>query len=138
MHILDAVLVHNPSRASSRLHAQLTKLFERCLFYYTGQSHRDIFPGKRNHAQMTFLAHETLHMSSLDPTNGMLCLVRAQDPLEVKGDQDKVISSAGQSGVTLSSGGHGGSKSYGMAQRTALQFSMGNLAFNPGFFNFFF
>ena len=39
-----------PSRASSRLHAQLTKLFERCLFYYTGQSHRDIFPGKRNHA----------------------------------------------------------------------------------------
>ena len=32
-------------------------------------------------AQMTFLAHETLHMSSLDPTNGMLCLGRAQDPL---------------------------------------------------------
>ena len=30
---------------------------------------------------MTFLAHETLHMSSLDPTNGMLCLGRAQDPL---------------------------------------------------------
>jgi hypothetical protein len=30
---------------------------------------------------MTFLAHETLHMSSLDPTNGMLCLERAQDPL---------------------------------------------------------
>ena len=25
---------------------------------------------------MTFLAHETLHMSSLDPTNGMLCLGR--------------------------------------------------------------
>ena len=32
------------SRASSRLHAQLTKLFERCLFYYTGHSHCDIFP----------------------------------------------------------------------------------------------
>jgi hypothetical protein len=29
---------------------------------------------------MTFLAHETLHMSSLDQTNGMLCLERAQDP----------------------------------------------------------
>ena len=33
-------------------------------------------------AQMTFLAHETLHMSSLDPSNGILCLVCAQDPLE--------------------------------------------------------
>ena len=31
-------------------------------------------------AQMTFLAHETLHMSSLDPSNGILCLVCAQDP----------------------------------------------------------
>ena len=31
---------------------------------------------------MTFLAHETLHISSLDPTNGMLCLGCAQKPLE--------------------------------------------------------
>ena len=34
-----------------------------------------------NVAQMTFLAHETLHMSSLDPTNGMLCVGCAQDTL---------------------------------------------------------
>jgi hypothetical protein len=32
-------------------------------------------------AQMTFLAHETLHMSSLDPTNGMLCVGCAQNTL---------------------------------------------------------
>jgi hypothetical protein len=31
--------------------------------------------------QMTFLAHETLHVTSLDPTNRMLCLGRAHDPL---------------------------------------------------------
>ena len=30
---------------------------------------------------MTFLAHETLHMSYLDPTKGILCVRRAQDPL---------------------------------------------------------
>ena len=49
-----------PSRASSRLHAQLTKLFERCLFYYTGHSHRDIFPGK-----LTAPSPETSHTPTL-------------------------------------------------------------------------
>ena len=49
-----------PSRASSRLHAQLTKLFERCLFYYTGQSHCDIFPGK-----LTAPSPETSHIPTL-------------------------------------------------------------------------
>ena len=43
-------------------------------------------------AQMTFLAHETLHMSSLDPTNGMLCLGCAQDPLGGRSDTKKKMS----------------------------------------------
>ena len=49
-----------PSRAFPRLHAQLTKLSERCLFYYAGHSHRDIVPGKSNRAHELSATAQTL------------------------------------------------------------------------------